>query len=308
MLWDASYKKRRCVIFVLLVKLLTSADGFAVPIIATKCQASSTLTSLRIKYADDNADAEKLLAKARAIRDSIPTDLSSSERGSSTINNNMFSGRPSEFALPSDLSIPGHNYRLQVDIGRESGTWMDPRWGASGRRIAFTVDVSFPIPMDIGGPVPSDQVSLASDEISNGLMKSVTTKSNLVSPVYRMNCASYARLKGGFDKMTIHNGGYCIESSPSATRSSTLRFCLSVEGTNSNDASYGDVSIPKGNLFFALPYFGIQTGGSSNGNAMVLSTKEGTVTVKQMGWHTGWWREESRILGIFRAVSLDKSR
>jgi hypothetical protein len=38
---------------------------------------------------------------------------------------------------------------------------------------------------------------------------------------------------------------------------------------------------------------------------MILSTKEGIVTVKQIGWHTGWRREESRILGTFRAVTLN---
>ena len=34
-------------------------------------------------------------------------------------------------------------YRQYNDIGREDGTWMDPKWGASGRRIEFTVDVCF---------------------------------------------------------------------------------------------------------------------------------------------------------------------
>ena len=37
---------------------------------------------------------------------------------------------------------------------------------------------------------------------------------------------------------------------------------------------------------------------------MAISTKEGTVTVKQIGWHTGWRREESRILGMFRMQQL----
>ena len=124
-----------------------------------------------------------------------------------------------------------------------------------------------------------------------------------MSGIYALNHASFARLKRGFDKMTIRNGGYSIETSSTA-RSSTLRFCLTVGGTN--NASYGDVSIPEGNLYFALPYFGIQRSGSSNDKkSMALSTKEGTVTVKQMGWHTRWRREESRILGVFWAVSLD---
>ena len=38
------------------------------------------------------------------------------------------------------------------------------------------------------------------------------------------------------------------------------------------------------------------------------SSKEGVVTVRQMGWHTGWRRDESRIVGTFRAVPIDKAK
>lgn len=41
---------------------------------------------------------------------------------------------------------------------------------------------------------------------------------------------------------------------------------------------------------------------------MMLSTKEGIASVRQMGWHTGWRREESRIVGVVRAVPIDKAR
>jgi len=35
-------------------------------------------------------------------------------------------------------------YHLYLDIGRDPGTWMDPRWGASGHsRIELTLDVWF---------------------------------------------------------------------------------------------------------------------------------------------------------------------
>lgn len=36
---------------------------------------------------------------------------------------------------------------------------------------------------------------------------------------------------------------------------------------------------------------------------------EGIISVRQVGWNTGWRREESRILGVFRAVpSIEKAR
>ena len=59
---------------------------------------------------------------------------------------------------------------------------------------------------------------------------------------------------------------------------------------------YSDVFVPKGNLYFSLPCFG--------GKISQLSSKEGPVTIRQVGWNTGWRREESRIVGIFRAVPI----
>jgi len=175
---------------------------------------------------------------------------------------------------------------------------MDPRWGASGRRIECTIDVSFAIQQQQSLEEDDKLQTLVSEDIAAGLMKTVTNKSSSVSQVYKLQTAPYARLRGGFDKMSILDAGFCIESTPSAS-SSTLRFCIDLPGVKD-----GDVSIPEGKLYFALPYFGQ----SKDTNTMALSTKEGTITVKQMGWNTGWRREESRILGIFRAVQLDKAK
>jgi len=228
------------------------------------------------------SEADRLLAKAKAIRESLPPTIVSTDKTSSS----------SEFSLPNELE---NSFRLYIDIGREKGTWMDPRWGASGRRIECTLDVSFAIQQSLE---EDDKTQLVSEDIAAGLMKTVTNKSSSISKVYKLQTAPYARLRGGFDKMSTLDAGFCIESTPSAP-SSTLRFCIDVSGTKD-----GDVSIPEGKLYFALPYFGQ----SKDTNSMALSTKEGTITVKQMGWNTGWRREESRILGIFRAVQLDKAK
>lgn len=194
--------------------------------------------------------------------------------------------------------------------------------GASGRRLEFTLDVSF-LRLQPDG-APSQVNDLASDDIGTKLISSTTSSGSSrssLSPIYALHSAPYARLLGGFDKMEIYDGGYCIESSSTATATSTMRFCLSVAGTTN-----GDITIPKGYLYFALPYFGIiqqqqqqqqsvQVGSADNKSTftsqqkvMNLSSRDGTVTVKQVGWHTGWYREESRILGLFRAVPLQKAQ
>mmetsp|Transcript_29883 Transcript_29883/g.54218 ORF Transcript_29883/g.54218 Transcript_29883/m.54218 type:complete len:313 (-) Transcript_29883:242-1180(-) len=287
---------------------LTAAFQAPIPTSLVQRQLSRSAVVLGATSEDDGnaalAEAEQLLAQAKAIRDSLPE--SSSKSDSSTTISGQEGKIVSQFSLPTPESSE-NGYRLYVDIGREPGTWMDARWGGSGQRIECTIDVSFPRPME--GEDTNEL--LASVEITSGLLKTIT-KGKSSSQIYKLQSAPCARLRGGFGKMYIDEGGYCIESnssSKSLSSSSTLRFCLSVDG-----AADKDVTIPEGNLYFALPYFGLRTdrgGGdddSTTTQTMALSTKEGTITVKQMGWNTGWWREESRILGVFRAVELEKAR
>ncbi|KAK1738997.1 hypothetical protein QTG54_010313 [Skeletonema marinoi] len=203
-------------------------------------------------------EAERLLAKAKAIREELGTDAEKQQQQSGEVQSPL--QIQSEFCLPATSS--NNNYRLYLDVGREPGTWMDPRWGASGRRIECTIDVSFSSVDD----APEEEVW---EEITSGL-KTVTSKSSKVSPVFKLQHAPFARLRSGFDKMKIEEGGYCIES---ASKSSTIGF-VSLQ-------SDGSISISK---------------------------KEGTICVKQFGWNTGWRREESRILGVFRAVPLEEAK
>jgi len=164
-------------------------------------------------------------------------------------------------------------YRLHVDIGRESGTWMDPRWGASGKRIEFTVDVGF-------------GEELASDEIVERMVKDNFSGNR--SDVKLLKTSDQAKLRNGFDSMKCYGGGYRIDGQ------TTVRFHISCDGKA--DPSYGDISIPAGELHFSVPCF--------MNNIDNLSSKESPVTVREKGWHTGWYREESRIVGIFRAKPL----
>lgn len=179
------------------------------------------------------------------------------------------------------------DYRLYADIGREEGTWMDPRWGASGRRIEFTLDVRF-------NQQQQQQPMAGSSQAARRMVPDNWGGNR--SPVYRLDSAGWARLRNGFDRMQCVGGAYRVdESSSSSSLSGTARFYLEVEGKTD-----GDVSIPPGCLYFSLPVF--------NNSLRQLSTKEGIVSVRQMGWHTGWRREESRIVGTFRAVPIDKAQ
>ena len=124
--------------------LLRFVSPFTLPKRTIIYQQSSSLHAQ-----NNNNSAEQLLAKAKAIRESIPSttdDTKSSANG--IITDDPTANVQNEFALPQSRDdSPGYstnnNYKLTVDIGRESGTWMDPRWGASGRRIEFTVHWKF---------------------------------------------------------------------------------------------------------------------------------------------------------------------
>ncbi len=215
-------------------------------------------------------DAKAMLEKARLLREGLPE-------------NKVVPPTTSPWNVP-DGPHAAIGYRLYMDIGREPGTWMDPRWGASGKRIEFTLDANFMI----------DEA--ADPDTVQGMVNDNFGGKSL--PVLMVRTAENARLRGGFDKMKCKNGGYRIDVSSNAQKSNTLRFFVRVDGTRQGD--FGDIYIPPGNLYFSLPVFGA--------DASQLSRKEGIVTVRQTGWNTGWRRQESRIVGVFRAVPINDAR
>ena len=221
-------------------------------------------------------EAEELLERARKLREDLPTKEASTSKSNTDTESKAAAAEDSTENDGDEESLLAR-YRLYVDIGRESGTWMDPRWAASGKRIDFTLDVA----------LYSD---LVPDDLADQMVQDNTWGDK--TPVYNVKALKAARLRSGFDQMKCQQGGYRLDN-----KSTTIRFFLSVEGVS--DTSYGDVSIPQGNLYFSLPCFG---------SPKNLSTREGPVTVRQMGWHTGWRRLESRIVGTFRAVPLEQAK
>lgn len=205
----------------------------------------------------------------------------------------------SPFALPPPTAQGAEgaastscDYRLHVDVGREPGSWMEPRWGASGRRIEFTLDVRFTGHGAAGeGTTLHASSSLVGDGTSLGWLGSKASDASC----YSLETAPYARMRSGFDRMACLGGLYRIEKDKK-NGDGMVRFCIQVDGTT----DYGDVTIPPGYLYFSIPAF--------SSKLSLLSRKPGPVTVRQPGWNTGWRREESRIVGVFVATPLaDKS-
>lgn len=245
------------------------------------------------------AEAEALKAQAEQLRSEIEQETrpgkSNTNSKSLGENNGAATTTPliatTNTAAASPWAVPvsagptddgDRGYRLYADIGREDGSWMDPRWAASGKRIEFALDITLLTNR------------LATPEASKKMVWDNTMGKS--SPVFALETAPFARLRNGFDRMECTGGAYRIDAGKNGRN--TLRMYVEVEGTTKADQSYvyGDVSVPAGCLYFSLPCFG---SGINN-----LSIKEGLASVRQIGWHTGWRREESRICGVFTAKSL----
>lgn len=238
------------------------------------------------------AEAESLREKAEKLRAEIEENSSQKTRtataSASTATESLESSAPlNPWAIVSSepKEEGDREFRLYADVGREEGTWMDPRWGASGKRIEFSLDVR----------LLSNR--LATPEVAKKMVQDNTAGKS--SQVFALETAEFARLRDGFDRMECTGGAYRIDTDRNGR--STIRIVIEVEGTTRADQSYvyGDVSVPPGCLYFSLPCFGR---GIDN-----LSIKEGVVSVRQVGWHTGWRREESRILGVFTAKPLPEA-
>ena len=180
---------------------------------------------------DLKSQAQELLRRAQEIRASLPDEPTNATT--------MTTPAPpvSEFRVdPSSAAIPGEGYRLHVSIGREEGTWMDARWGASGRRIDFSLDVLFCTPQSSTQDQDDDQ----NDNDQEPWRPQPDMASRMVpdnlggrrSATWRLVTAPYARLQQGFDRMklTTVEGAYRIDGGRGGG-AQTARFLVSVEGT-----------------------------------------------------------------------------
>ena len=175
---------------------------------------------------DLREEADELLSRARKLREEIGATTNKVQE-SRVEEGTIARNKQSLWSVKNEE--PGDEYRLYVDIGREEGTWMDRRWGASGRRIPFTIDVKF-----LMSPAStSSSVKMVQDNYMGESSES-----------FNIATAGIARLRGGFDKMKCAGGCYRIDS---AKGKNTVRFYLEVEGIGENQ-DYGCVQLQLGSL------------------------------------------------------------
>ena len=183
------------------------------------------------KVADLTKEASKYQEMAKKLRDELESSQGPSSTSSSSSSSVVQEQQPleqvegySKWSCVVDeryrnANTPTYGYRLYADIGREDGTWMDPRWGASGNRIEFSLDVIFTNTLPIAEDAATITEAMVRDNLSG---KSSATRV--------LSVASMARLRNGFDQMDCAPlGGYRIDAQTNG--SGTARFYVRVNGT-----------------------------------------------------------------------------
>ena len=207
----------------LMVWLTSCASVLSFGVVHPTSPRHSKSTVVHAQPSDSDAlkkEAAELLERARALRATLP-DTNPTKDAQQVVPQ---TSAASPWTVP-DSDRPGVGYRLYLDIGREEGTWMDPRWGASGRRIEFSVDVKFMTES------PANQ-TVASQMVHDNF-------GGRSSPVFDMESSRFARLRSGFDRMACYGGGYRIDSGKNGA--GTTRFHIVVDGTPERGSSNGYV-------------------------------------------------------------------
>jgi hypothetical protein len=204
------------VFFLYCASLANGLVGRSVVVTYSRCPKSHSWALQSQTESQDRLreEAEVLLSRARKLRSEIGEENDKPSEVSEVVPK---TSSPWSVVSSSD---DGAEYRLYVDIGREEGTWMDRRWGASERRVPFTVDIKF-------STSPAD-ASVASKMVKDNF-------GGKSSRQFLIETGKAARLRDGFDSMKCQDGCYRIDSSKGGD---TVRFYISVDGTT-GDQDYG---------------------------------------------------------------------
>jgi hypothetical protein len=201
--------------------LAHQAASFSAPIASrstgTRSAGTASLHLSDPTEQDLRSEAEVLLKRAKELRASLPEE---EKKVASTESANAPTQKDSKWSVQQN-SEAGVGYRLALDIGREDGTWMDPRWGASGKRIEWTLDVVYA------------DVAATAEQVEKMVKDNFGGKSSSVS---LLETAPAARLRNGFDQMKCEGGAYRVDS---GNNGQTCRFYINVEGTPERGSSYG---------------------------------------------------------------------
>jgi len=127
-------------------------------------------------------------------------------------------------------------WRVNLNIGREPGTWMPQDWGVSGERLYLNLELEF-----------SNEQLYEREEFLNGIsgtkvLKAVHNEAYL-SPT----------LKEGGRQVRVKNGGWRVAPGEGPVGTTVLRFYVELEEQTQHNGS--DVYAPAGRIYCTCGYF-----------------------------------------------------
>ena len=131
------------------------------------------------------------------------------------------------FLATSGSVIGGQRWKLSLNIGRESGTWMPPAWAASGARLALPVDVEFQ-----SADATQFREPLLGESKGTCRLR-VTQPGKFIGPA-------------GEEVVAATNGAWRATEAPGGYGETYLRFFLDFP----DGAQRNDVTLPAGRVFF----------------------------------------------------------
>lgn len=202
---------------------------------------------------------------------------------------------------PSDMdsiSLDGLECRINLDVGREPGTWMEKDWGESGARLVLPIKVRF----------TNDQIDLGipgEEGLGGRYCRKLQVLDDAISFVGPQGQVEVPVLDGGWATLPILN-----QKMEAGERK--LRFFLDFpEGAQRND-----VSIPSGRVFFSSAVLpgGFDGSQVDMGNVALVKSpsgasilSEGGVSIKSNGGILNLWGatgDINLILGRYAVTEM----
>ena len=142
---------------------------------------------------------------------------------------------PRRIRAPVRMSLAGSTYRINLDFGRETGTWMPPRWAINAGRTEFTLDLAFE---DSG----------------------VATVASPARPLRGLALATGA-------KLPVERASWRVDSDKGG---STLRCLLEHDGL-----AVSDCVLEAGELYLSIPFFPPATVSKKEGLLSIIAYRFG---------------------------------
>lgn len=135
--------------------------------------------------------------------------------------------------------LDNSRWRLMLNIGRETGTWMPKTWGVSGERLLMNLEMEF-----------TPQQLYDREEFLNGL-----GGAKILHVIHNEATVAPTIQEGG-KRIRVRDGGWKVATGEGPMGTSILRFYVDLEEETGHKGS--DVTCPAGRIYCTCGYFSME--------------------------------------------------